>query len=122
VYCVKTASLREEDIEMPASGAFASEISELDAGIRDALQGVVDPEIGMSVVDLGLIRKIEHQPDMTDVTMILTTPFCPAAGYLIDEVRQRTQDVVGHPVKVTLGDEVWDPSMMEADEWGLGLI
>ncbi len=107
---------------MPDSGAFSGEVSELDANIRDALTDVLDPEIGMSVVDLGLIRKIEHQPDMTEVTMILTTPFCPAAGYLIDQVRQQTQGVVGHPVRVTLGDEMWEPSMMEVDDWGLGLM
>jgi metal-sulfur cluster biosynthetic enzyme len=107
---------------MPDSGAFAGEITELDANIMQALQDVLDPEIGMSVVDLGLIRNIEHKPDLTEVTMILTTPFCPIAGYLIDQVRQRTQDVVSHPVKVTLGDELWDPSMMEVDAWGLGPV
>ncbi len=107
---------------MPNSGAFVGDLTELDAGIRDALTDVLDPEIGMSVVDLGLIRKVEHTDEMTEVTMILTTPFCPAAGYLIDQVRQQTQSVVGHPVKVTLGDELWEPSMMEVDDWGLGLI
>lgn len=93
----------------------------LTANLREALRDVVDPEIGLNIVDLGLIRKIDFRPDETEVTMIMTTPFCPAAGWLIDQVRQRTAEVTGKPSKVTLGDEMWDPSMMEMDisEWGL---
>ncbi len=93
----------------------------LTANLRDALRDVVDPEIGLNVVDLGLIRNIDFRPDETEVTMIMTTPFCPAVGYLIDQVRQRTEETIGKPARVTLGDEIWDPSMMEIDisEWGL---
>lgn len=89
--------------------------------LRDALRDVLDPEIGLNVVDLGLIRGIEFRPDETAVTMIMTTPFCPAAGYLIDQVKRRTEEALGKPAAVTLGDEIWDPSMMEIDisEWGL---
>ena len=104
---------------MADGGAFEGELTDLDASIRDALTQVLDPEVGMSVVDLGLIRHIEHKENMTEVTMILTTPYCPMAGYLVDQVRQATQATVGQPVKVTLGDELWDPSMMTADDWGL---
>ena len=91
----------------------------LEAEIREALRDVVDPELGMNVVDLGLIRKIEFKPDETEITMILTTPFCPIAGWLINQVKERAEQVVGGAVKVTLGDEMWDPSMMEVDSWGL---
>jgi len=89
--------------------------------LREALRNVFDPEIGLNVVDLGLIREIEFRPEETAVTMIMTTPFCPAAGYLIDQVRRRTEETLGKPATVTLGDEIWDPSMMEIDisEWGL---
>jgi metal-sulfur cluster biosynthetic enzyme len=41
--------------------------------------------------------------------MILTTPFCPYAGAMIQQVREQTESVVEHPVKVTLLAERWDP-------------
>ncbi|WP_376791318.1 metal-sulfur cluster assembly factor [Thermoflexus sp.] len=95
---------------------------ELIQRIRESLRSVVDPEIGMNVVQLGLIRNIEIQPDLVQITMILTTPFCPAGPYLLEQVRYVTEQVTGRPTKVILGMEMWDPSMMEEDalaEWGL---
>jgi len=93
--------------------------AELENAVRESLREVIDPEVGMNVVDLGLIRKIEFGEDETQITMILTTPFCPLAGWIIDQVRQKAEGVLNQPVKVTLGDELWDPSMMEVDAWGL---
>ena len=90
--------------------------------LREVLREIQDPEIGMSIVDLGLIRNIEFQPEETVVTMIMTTPFCPAAGWLIDQVRTRTAEFVNGPARVILGDEMWTPEMMEVDDWGLGLM
>jgi metal-sulfur cluster biosynthetic enzyme len=77
--------------------------------ILDALRGVVDPEIGMNVVELALIKQIILGPDSTEVKMILTTPFCPYAGSMIAQVKEQTETVVDHDVKVTLLAERWDP-------------
>jgi metal-sulfur cluster biosynthetic enzyme len=77
--------------------------------ILDALRSVVDPEIGMNVVELALIKQIVVGPDSTEVRMILTTPFCPYAGSMIAQVKEATEEVVGHDVKVTLLAERWDP-------------
>ena len=74
-----------------------------------ALRAVVDPEIGMNVVELALIRQIVLGPDSTEVKMILTTPFCPYAGAMIQQVKEQAETVVDHPVKVTLLAERWDP-------------
>lgn len=93
--------------------------AELESAIRESLRDVIDPEIGMNVIDLGLIRNIEFDQNETRVTMILTTPFCPLAGWIMEQVRQKTEEVVKQPVRVNLGDELWDPSMMEVDPWGL---
>jgi metal-sulfur cluster biosynthetic enzyme len=41
--------------------------------------------------------------------MILTTPFCPYAGSMIQQVKEQVESVVDHPVKVTLLAERWDP-------------
>ena len=70
---------------------------------------VVDPEIGMNVVELALIRQIILGPDSTEVKMILTTPFCPYAGAMIQQVKEAAETVVDHDVKVTLLAERWDP-------------
>jgi metal-sulfur cluster biosynthetic enzyme len=77
--------------------------------ILDALRSVVDPEIGMNVVELALIKQIILGPDSTEVKMILTTPFCPYAGSMIQQVKEQAESVVEHDVKVTLLAERWDP-------------
>ncbi|HEX5826598.1 MAG TPA: iron-sulfur cluster assembly protein [Candidatus Limnocylindrales bacterium] len=77
--------------------------------ILDALRAVVDPEIGMNVVELALIKQIILGPDTTEVKMILTTPFCPYAGAMIQQVKEQAESVVDHDVKVTLLAERWDP-------------
>ena len=90
--------------------------------IRESLRNVIDPEIGLNVVELGLIRDLEVVDDQTKVTMILTTPFCPYGPAMLDQVRQATLDVAGGDVAVEIGTELWDPSMMEegaGGDWGL---
>ena len=77
--------------------------------ILDALRSVVDPEIGMNVVELALIKQILLGQNETEVKMILTTPFCPYAGSMIQQVQEQAESVVEHPVKVTLLAERWDP-------------
>jgi metal-sulfur cluster biosynthetic enzyme len=77
--------------------------------ILDALRSVVDPEIGMNVVELALIKQILLGTDETEIKMILTTPFCPYAGSMIQQVKDQAESVVDHPVKVTLLAERWDP-------------
>ena len=77
--------------------------------ILDALRAVVDPEIGMNVVELALIKQILLGPDSTEIKMILTTPFCPYAGSMIQQVKEQVETVVEHDVKVTLLAERWDP-------------
>ena len=96
--------------------------TEREAALRDALREVVDPELGMSIVELGLIRQIDFQPDLTDLTMIMTTPFCPYGPALIEQTRRAAEKHLQGPVKITLGMEMWEPSMMEGGppaEWGL---
>ena len=77
--------------------------------ILDALRAVVDPEIGMNVVELALIKQIILGSDSTEIKMILTTPFCPYAGSMIQQVKEQAESVVEHDVKVTLLAERWDP-------------
>jgi metal-sulfur cluster biosynthetic enzyme len=89
--------------------AFDPERRATELAILDALRAVVDPEIGMNVVELALIRQILLGANETEIKMILTTPFCPYAGSMIQQVKEQAETVVDHPVKVTLLAERWDP-------------
>ena len=89
--------------------AFDPQRRATELAILDALRAVVDPEIGMNVVELALIKQIILGPDSTEVKMILTTPFCPYAGSMIQQVKDQAESVVEHDVKVTLLAERWDP-------------
>ena len=89
--------------------------------VLDALRSVVDPEIGMNVVELALIKQVILGEELTEVKMILTTPFCPYAPAMLREVGDTAEIASGLPTVVEMGAEMWDPSMMEegADDWGL---
>src|SRR3954468_4282547 len=89
--------------------AFDPERRATELATLDALRAVVDPEIGMNVVELALIKQILLGKDETEIKMILTTPFCPYAGAMIQQVKEQTESVVEHDVKVTLLAERWDP-------------
>src|SRR5687767_13643103 len=69
--------------------AFDPERRATELAILDALRAVVDPEIGMNVVELALIKQILLGPDSTEIKMILTTPFCPYAGSMIAQVKEQ---------------------------------
>jgi metal-sulfur cluster biosynthetic enzyme len=92
-----------------ASGGFDAERRATELAILDALRSVVDPEIGMNVVELALIKQILLGPTESEIKMILTTPFCPYAGSMIQQVKEQAESVTEHPVKVTLLAERWDP-------------
>ena len=89
--------------------AFDPKRRATELAILDALRTVVDPEIGMNVVELALIKQIILGANETEIKMILTTPFCPYAGSMIQQVEEQAESVVEHDVKVTLLAERWDP-------------
>jgi len=100
----------------------AADAAATEEQIRTALRSVVDPELGMNVIELGLIRKLDILPDMTEITMLLTTPFCPYGPAMLEQVRRATEKATDKPARVTMAMEMWDPSMMEGGapkEWGL---
>jgi metal-sulfur cluster biosynthetic enzyme len=91
-------------------------------GLREQLRLVVDPEIGMNVIELGLIRSVELDDKRCHLVMIMTTPFCPYAPQLLEQTRRTAQEYAGVPTTIEMGMEMWDPTMMEegaADDWGL---
>lgn len=85
--------------------------------IREALREVVDPELGVNIVDLGLVYGIAAQGGHARITMTMTTPACPLGEVLTAQVETAIlQRVPGaRSVAVDLvWDPVWDPSMMSA--------
>lgn len=91
------------------------------AQIREALGQVLDPELGLSVIQLGLIREVTLEPDKVAASMVLTTPFCPYGPAMIEEVRRKIAVTTQQPATVELIPEMWTPSMMDeeaAADWG----
>ncbi|NDJ74817.1 MAG: DUF59 domain-containing protein [Chloroflexi bacterium] len=90
--------------------------------VRDALRTVMDPEIGLSVQELGLIREVQIEDDKQHIVMIMTTPFCPYAPQLLEATRRKAQETLGVPTTIEVGMQMWDPSMAEEgilSDWGL---
>ena len=63
--------------------------------IRDALRGVQDPELGLDLVVLGLIYDIEIEDANVKATISLTSPMCPVAPQIVEDVRQAIAAVEG---------------------------
>ncbi len=90
--------------------------------LREGLAKVIDPEIGMNILQLGLIRRVSIEDDTTKIYMILTTPFCPYAPAMIEATRKNAHEALNQPAIVEMGAEPWDLSMMEdpsALDWGM---
>ena len=90
--------------------------------LRQAFREIMDPEIGLNIIQLGLVRNVKLEPDSATIQMILTTPFCPYGPALIDITRKKAEESLGKPTHISLGMEMWDFSMMEdgiGDDWGL---
>jgi metal-sulfur cluster biosynthetic enzyme len=95
---------------------------ELAEAAKEALRQVVDPEIGLNVIELGLIRDLTVSNDRANLVMIMTTPFCPYGPALLEMARQKVEEALKRPTVVEVGIEMWDPTMMEEGagaEWGL---
>ncbi|CDD32145.1 DUF59 domain-containing protein [Phocaeicola barnesiae] len=87
----------------------------IEEGIIDMLKTVYDPEIPVNVYDLGLIYKIDLADDgELVIDMTLTAPNCPAADFIMEDVRQKVESVEGvTSAQVNLVFEPeWDKDMM----------
>ena len=77
--------------------------------ILNALQSVLDPELGMSVIDLDLIREVNVGADEAEIRMLLTTPFCPYGPMLINQIQSVSEQAAEMPIKVTVLPDRWEP-------------
>ena len=97
--------------DLPATGADAAGI---EADVWDALYEIEDPEMPISIVDLGLIYGVDVADGVATVDMTLTYSGCPARDMLLDEVEERVEaveDIDGTHLRL-----VWSP------EWSLEMV
>lgn len=72
-----------------------------------ALSGILDPEFGLSIVDLGLVYSVACSEGLVRVAMTLTTPACPASNYIVEGARATIAALPG--VLQAQVDLVWEP-------------
>ncbi|MCS6939744.1 MAG: metal-sulfur cluster assembly factor [Roseiflexus sp.] len=82
----------------------------LEVAVWEALQRVIDPELGFSLVDLGLIRSVTVADGRALIELALTTPLCPLVGVFEHEIRTAALGVPGvREAEVRLVDAPWTP-------------
>ena len=91
------------------------EKTKIEERIVDVLKTVYDPEIPVNIYDLGLIYRVEvNDEGIVDIDMTFTAPSCPAADFILEDVRQKVDTIEG--VKSAIVNLVfepeWDKSMM----------
>ncbi len=85
--------------------------------VFDALRDVLDPELGINIVDLGLVYSVEIDGNNVHIALTMTTRACPLHSYLTEmseaAVRQYIPDAAGVEVQI-VWDPPWTPAMMSA--------
>lgn len=102
----------------PASTASAAAPPPTEERVREELKTVLDPEIGIDMVSLGLIYGIKVEGSTVYITMTLTSPGCPVAGMFLNSVHQAVMTVPGVTdckVDLTFAPP-WDPRTMASEE------
>ena len=94
------------------------EKTQIEEKIVDVLKTVYDPEIPVNIYDLGMIYKIDvDEKGNLDMDMTFTAPSCPAADFILEDVRTKVESVEGIKsanINLVL-DPVWDQSMMSEE-------
>lgn len=99
------------------SEAAATSLSDVEA-IRDILRQVIDPEVGINIVDLGLVYHIDVTPECLRVDMTMTSPACPMGEMIVNEVIVTLEEVLPatcQPDVRLVWMPPWDSSMMSED-------
>lgn len=75
--------------------------------VLEALERVIDPEIGLNIVDVGLIYRVEVLEDAIEIDFTLTSPGCPLAGTIMEDIHREVS--VGTGVSNVRANLVWNP-------------
>lgn len=76
--------------------------------VRTVLRGVIDPEIGMNIVDLGLVYGVEISDNRLHIDLTMTTPACPMGEMILDDVHEALAALAPTGVEIDI-ELVWDP-------------
>lgn len=90
--------------------------TDLAEAVRQELRGVIDPELGINIVDLGLVYDIEVEEGQAKVTMTLTSPGCPAGGQILmgaQNAAEAAEGVVKAEVNL-VWKPFWTPDRIDA--------
>ena len=104
----------------------AEEKTKIEERIVDVLKTVYDPEIPVNIYDLGLIYKVDVKDEGdVDIDMTFTAPSCPAADFILEDVRQKVDSLEGvkNATVNLVFEPAWDQSMMTEEarvELGFG--
>jgi len=98
-----------ERVQPLLPGEEAAEATGIESDVRKALAEVIDPEVGIDIMDLGLVKEIRVMGRRVEVDMVLTTTGCPLVDFLTDQVKTRVSHVpLVEAVDVQVLDEPWD--------------
>ena len=89
--------------------------------VREALRAVIDPELGINLVDLGLVYDVAVSDGIAYITLTTTTPACPIGAFLEDQVRfavLRLPGILGVEVEL-VHEPRWSPALMSDDARGI---
>ncbi|MBR9971383.1 metal-sulfur cluster assembly factor [Magnetospirillum sulfuroxidans] len=78
--------------------------------LLETLKQIIDPDIGVNIVDLGLVESVSDSEGAIRIALIMTTPACPQSGYLRDEAKRL---IPGAQVEI-LEHPLWQPERMSA--------
>lgn len=92
-----------------------TETPSLEEQIRDQLRHVSDPELGVNIVDLGLVYHIEVEEGKARVQMTLTSPACPAGGQILEQAQKRAEqpDRIEEAEIQLVWKPFWTPDKMD---------
>lgn len=93
----------------------AEEKTKIEERIVDVLKTVYDPEIPVNIYDLGLIYKVDVKDEGdVEIDMTFTAPSCPAADFILEDVRQKVDSLEGvkNATVNLVFEPAWDQSMM----------
>ncbi|KAF0224427.1 MAG: metal-sulfur cluster biosynthetic [Rhodospirillaceae bacterium] len=76
--------------------------------ILETLKQIIDPDVGINIVDLGLVESVRDDGGTVSIALIMTTPACPQSGYLRDEAKRL---IPGAHVHI-LESPLWEPARM----------
>ncbi len=103
--------------ENQTDGASAQTDVLTEDDVLEALEEVIDPELGLDFVSLGLVYDVDIEGDQVYVTFTLTTPACPIGPQVSEQMKEFVGDLPGvsavHPKMVF--DPAWSPEMMSED-------